>query len=170
MTVPTTLTAPVPAHLVVVASDGFEYLAECSCGWAGDWQAEPAAADLDGAEHRDQAVSALDSTDAVLTSLLDLQDDLAAVVMWLAENWSTGLPVITHYGNGSEKGTEVVLLAYCDTLDKLEAVAELMAVDPVDDPARNRQGHRYRRATLVFGHVRLVAYITFDRSRAEEAS
>jgi hypothetical protein len=166
MTVPTTLTAPVPAHLVVVASDGFEYLAECSCGWAGDWQAEPAAADLDGAEHRGHVIPASDPTDALLTRLLDLQDDLGAVVIWLAENWSTGLPVITHYGNGSDNGTQVVLLAYCDTLDELEAVAGLMGVTPVDDPAPNRQGHRYRRATLVFGQVRLLAYITLDRSLA----
>jgi hypothetical protein len=170
MTLPTTLPAPIPAHLAAVVSDGFEYLAECSCGWAGRWQAEPAAADLDGAEHRDHAISAPDPTDAVLTSLLDLQDDLAAVVIWLAESWSAGLPVITHYGNGSDNGTQVVLLAYCDTLDELEAVAALMAVDPVDDPAPNRQGYRYRRATLVFGRVRLVAYIALDHSRAEEAS
>ena len=169
MTEPSTLMAPIPAHVVAVVSDGFEYLAECSCGWSGGWQPDPAAADLDGAEHREAAISAPDPTDAVLTSLLDLQDNLATVVIWLAENWSTGLPKITHYGKGCDNGTEVVLLAYCGTPDELEAVAALMAVTPVDDPEPNRQGDRYRRATLVFGQVRLVAYIALDRSQAEEA-
>ena len=37
----TTMTVPAPAHGVAVVSDGFDYLAECSCGWASDWHATP---------------------------------------------------------------------------------------------------------------------------------
>jgi hypothetical protein len=45
----TTMTAPVPMHLVAVTSDGYEFLAECSgCGWASEWHATAEDADAAG--------------------------------------------------------------------------------------------------------------------------
>ena len=52
----------------------------------------PDAAFEAGCDHPHEAVGPPDAMDAAMSAMLDLQDDLAGVVMWLAENWSTDLP------------------------------------------------------------------------------
>ncbi len=160
MTTITTTTTLVPAHLVAVTSDGFEYLAECSCGWASDWHATPEAADVAGGEHVEGAVGPPDAMDGLMSSLLDLQDDLAAVVIWLAENWSMHLPELGWYANGSDRDLDrpaVTVMAYCDP-GELSAAARLLGVVPVDDPATGDDRPRYRRASRDFGRVQIRAY------------
>ena len=88
----TTTTAPRDGHLVAVVSDGYEVVAECACGWASDWQDSPEAADAAGSSTARGGGSARRRGRA-MSGLLDLQDDLAATVVWLAENWSADLPV-----------------------------------------------------------------------------
>jgi hypothetical protein len=167
MTTITTRTASlVPAHRVAVVSDGFEYLAECCCGWASDWQATPEAADRAGVEHIDSAVGPPDGLDRAMTELLDLQDDLAATVVWLAENWSADLPApcvnsTTHYGDAEDSGGKagVRLLVPCgnDTVELARAAA-CFGAPIIDDPANDEGRDRYRRATLALGRVHIQAY------------
>jgi hypothetical protein len=67
--------------------------AVCSCGWASPWTHHGEAATRAGTDHVDAAIGPPDALDGVMSDLLDLQDDLAQVVMWLAENWSADPPV-----------------------------------------------------------------------------
>ena len=174
MTTITTTTTLVPAHRVAVTSDGYEYRAECSCGWASDWHATPEAADTAGAEHTDRAVGPPDGIDRAMTELLDLQDDLAAAVVWLAENWSADLPApyvvsTTHYDDGDDAGGKagVRLLVPCDNdKDGLGGAAARLGAAVVDDPANDEGRDRYRRATLVIGRVHIQAYAPFLESTA----
>ena len=87
------------AHFLVVTyedhRDGQRLRAECSCGWSGDWRDDGAMAEADGDDHREVAVGPGDGLDRLMGELLDLQDDLARAVMWLAEHWSADLPART---------------------------------------------------------------------------
>jgi hypothetical protein len=68
--------------------------------------------------------------------LLDIQDDLARVVVWLAEHWSADLPAPTVYGyGGGPSAARVELSVYYLSPDDLARVAELLGASPVDDPA-----------------------------------
>jgi hypothetical protein len=168
MTTTTTMTAPVPAHLVAVVSDGFEFLAECSCGWASDWHPTAEAADIAGAEHRSQAVGPGDGLDRVMTGMLDLQDDLAAMVVWLAENWSADLPVPVLYGCGggeSPSAARVEVWVYCGEPALLVRIAQVAGVAPIDDDQPDTYGHRYRNVTRDFGRVTLRAYGPVPRDK-----
>jgi hypothetical protein len=166
MTTITTTTTLVPAHRVAVTSDGYEYLAECSCGWASDWQATPEAADRAGVEHTDTAVGPPDDLDRAMTDLLDLQDDLAATVVWLTENWSADLPApyvhsTTHYHDGDDASGKagMRLLVPCgNDVDSLARAAAHLGVPIIDDPANDEGRDRYRRATLALGRVHIQAY------------
>jgi hypothetical protein len=162
----------VPAHLVRVESDGYEFLAECSCGWASDWYATPEAADLAGGEHVEGAVGPPDVMDGFMSGLLDLQDDLAAAVIWLAENWSAHLPGLGWFANGGDRDIArpaVTVLAYCDPGELITAAGVLGAA-PTDDPP-NDDGHtRYRRASRDFGRVRIQAYAKADACERAEAA
>jgi hypothetical protein len=89
--------------------------------------------------------------------LLDLQDDLARVVIWLAEHWSADLPVPDAYGTGVGR-VEVRMNAYCHSTDLLTRAAARLGVPLVDDPATSSRGVRYRRAVRRFGRVSLQAY------------
>jgi hypothetical protein len=168
----TTMTAPAPTHLVTVVSDGFEYLAECACGWASDWQPTPDAADTAGAEHCDGAVGPPDDMDRLMGALLDLQEDLAATVMWLAENWSAHLPSLGWYANGSDHEPDrpaLRVLGACDP-DDLAAVAVVLGSAPADDPCNSGGSRRYRRAVRDIGRVRIEVFVSLDRcERAETA-
>jgi hypothetical protein len=120
----TTLSNPhelVPAHTVTVVSDGHDYLAECCCGWASDWHLSPALADAAGADHVGDELGPPDEMDRLMSGLLDLQDDIAAVVIWLAENWSTDLPPLGWYGSGGgdwhPDQPALKVLAYCFASD-----------------------------------------------------
>jgi hypothetical protein len=166
MTTITTTTTLVPAHRVAVVSDGYGYLAECACGWAGDWQATPEAADLAGSDHTDTTVGPPDDLDRAMTELLDLQDDLASTVVWLAENWSADLPALyvysaTHYDDGDDACGKagVRLLVPCDTdVERLARAAACLGASVIDDPANDEGRDRYRRATRVIGRVHIQAY------------
>ena len=170
MTDTTTMRAPVPAHLVTVVSDGFEYLAECSCGWVSDWHDTPDAADTAGDEHSDGAVGPPDEMDRLMSGMLDLQDDIAAVVVWLAENWSAHLPQLGWYANGSgdDPGHPALrVIAACDP-DELADAATVLGAVPTDEPVDDAGGTRYRRAVRDIGRVRVEVFSRLDRCEGTE--
>jgi hypothetical protein len=156
------------AHLVQVVSDRQAgHRAECSCGWAGAWVDEPPLAAEAADDHREDAVGPPTGLDAALSGLLDLQDDLADVVMWLAENWAADLPdpyatSSCHYRANGDAIPGVRLLVYCDSRDDLVRLADLLDAALTVDPAPNTLGSRYEHATRRFGRVELNAYREFD--------
>jgi hypothetical protein len=165
-----TMTVPIPAHAVAVVSDGFEYLAECACGWAGDWQASPQEADAEGSEHSDAAIGPPDEMDLLVSALLDLQEDLAATVVWLAENWSAYLPALGWYANGDGRDSSrpaLRVIGACDP-DELPAAAEVLGARPADDPPSDVGVTRYRRAVRDIGRVRIEVFAPFDRCGVTE--
>src|SRR5262245_32546742 len=81
-------------HLVqVVRHAAGGHRAECLCGWASRWTDDLAAADNAASGHRRQ-IDQVSGTDATIAALLDLQDDLADAIMWLAEYWRPDLPAL----------------------------------------------------------------------------
>jgi hypothetical protein len=158
------------AHLVEVVYDeaamaeapwdrsAERHRAECSCGWAGDWLDDAALAEADGEDHREEAVGPGDGLDRLMGELLDLQEDLARVVIWLAEHWSADLPVPRARGINRDEVAGVELAVYCYAPDALERAARLLEVPLVDDPSPDTSGNRYRRALRPFGRVRFQAY------------
>jgi len=171
-TTSTTIAArPVPAHLVAVVSDGFEFLAECSCGWASDWHADAEGADAAGVEHREVAVGPPDAMDRVMSGLLDLQDDLAATVVWLAENWSADLPSLGWYANGSDdRDLPALWVIGACAPDELVPAAAVLGSALCDDPPGGEGRIRYRRAARVIGWVRIEVFAPLDRCVAAEAA
>ena len=164
------MTAPVPAHLIRIESDGFEYVAECSCGWASDWHATPDQADMAGAEHRDGAARAPDAMDALMSGLLDLQDDIAAVVMWLAENWSTSLPPLGWSAAGADPNHDrpaLRVLGYGDPT-QLAAAAVALGATPADDPPNDAGRTRYRHVLRDFGRVQIDVFTSLPDALARE--
>ena len=163
------------AHLVQVvteddSSGGPAYRAQCSCGWVTDWlYHNDAAAHAAGVDHCEVATGPGDGLDRAMSDMLDIQDDLAAMVVWLAENWSADLPVPTVYGRGGGGGSlgpaGVELWAYCTDASDLTRIAHLLGVPPTDDDQPNpHNGARYREAVRHFGRVSLRAFtkITTD--------
>jgi hypothetical protein len=159
-------------HLVEVESlsqyDGC-YAAVRSCGWVGDTQRDAASAEADAVDHREVAVGPGDGLDAVMSELLDMQDDLAQVVVWLAEHWSADLPVPTVYGSGGGPApARMELSVYCLSPDDLAHAADLLGASPVDDAAPDVKGALYRRVTRRFGRSTLTAFTavrTAERGR-----
>jgi hypothetical protein len=153
------------AHLVVVTyedtASGVVFRAECSCGWSGDRHDDNAVAELDGDDHRGVAVGPADDLDRLISGLLDLQDDVARAVIWLAEHWSADLPVPRSRGFGVD-AARVELSAYCDTAEVLARAAAVLGSPPVDDETPDSYGARYRRAVRTFGRVCLVVYRALD--------
>lgn len=103
-----------------------------------------------------QADAAVAAMDALVSGLFDIQDDIDAAVVWLAENWSADLPAPAWYGRGDQgsEGEGLRLLVYCDDAE-LARVAELVGVAPVDDPGADSDGYRYRRVCHPFGTGRV---------------
>jgi hypothetical protein len=168
----TTTTVPVPAHLVAVASDGYEFLAECACGWASHWQPTPDAAERAGTEHCAGATGPPDEMDRLMSSLLDLQEDLAATVVWLAENWSTHLPVLGWYANGSDLDPDrpaLRVLGACDPAELAPAAAVLGSA-LTDDSPNDRGAGRYRRAARDIGRVRIEVFARLDNGEPTETT
>ncbi len=128
-------------HLVqVVAHSACGYRAECLCGWASSWADQPPAAQAACRQHRELADGPSTWLDAALTSLLDLQDDLADAVFWLAEAWMAELPT-------PQLGVRrVPVRVRCSTRTELSRVAEVMDVPVLG----GRAGRR-------FGRVRIEA-------------
>jgi hypothetical protein len=166
-----TMAAPAPAHLVSVVSDGYEYLAECGCGWASDWHTTPEGADRSGTEHRDATIGSPDEMDELMTALLDIQDDLAATVVWLAENWSTQLPPLGWYATGCDRDLDRPALRVMGAADpaELAAAAAVLGTVLADDPPNDSGSTRYRRATRDIGRVRLDVFASLDRCERAEA-
>jgi hypothetical protein len=162
----TTTTAPAPTHLAAVTSDGYEFVAECGCGWASEWHATAEAADAAGVEHRDEAVGPPEPFDVAMSELLDIQDDLAVVVMWFAENWSADLPVPGIYcrpGAAPAYPGGVQLMVVCPDVGVLERVAGLLGGPVGEDAYLGRYtGVPHRRAVRSFGRVILDAYAPAD--------
>jgi hypothetical protein len=150
------LTHPV----VVVTDDQGAYRSECGCGWASDWYfCDDRAAEDAGAEHIEIAVGPPDPMDQLMSGLLDLQADLAEVVIWLADHWSAALPVpyptCPRYGH---EGT-AALSVYCsDGLDQLHQVAELLDQPVTHRPDYDQGDRRYWHVCRTFGRVTLDAW------------
>jgi hypothetical protein len=141
--------------------DGLGHRAECGCGWVSDWTDNPADAEAAGVDHREVAAGPGDGLDAVMTELLDLQDGLADMVVWLAENWSADLPVPIVYACDGGIGFDparVKVAACCLNPAELARIAHLLGVPPVDDDQPNSQGTRYRNVRRDFGRVTLHAF------------
>lgn len=150
-------------HVVQVETDGVEYRAVCSCGWAGEWRPDDLAAGEDVEDHRQVVVDPID-VEAVgfarfMTGLLDLQDDLGAASLWLAEHWSVDLPVPRWFGNGGDDGDRPAFRVhvYCEA-GELARVAELLGVAVTEEPTADESGNRYRRAQRAFGRVLIEGY------------
>jgi hypothetical protein len=98
----------------------------------------------------------------LLADLLGIQDDIAATVVWLADNWPGELPVPKWHGRGWDH--EVLeLLVYCSA-GQLDQVAALVNTTPVDDPDPDSRWHCYQRVRRCFGtgRVALTAYTLND--------
>jgi hypothetical protein len=165
MATTTTMTAIDLTHLVQVVHDdrtySLGYRAECGCGWSSNWTDHQPDAESAGVDHREVAAGPGDGLDAVMTDLLDLQDDLAAMVVWLAENWSADLPVPIVYGCDGGIGFDparVKVSACCLDPAELTRIAHLLGVPPVDDERPNSRGKRYRTVRRDFGRVTLHAF------------
>jgi hypothetical protein len=151
-------------HLVqVVRHKALGYRGECWCGWAGVWGHDYDVADAVAADHRKVAAGPARGLDAALGVLLDLQDDLADALMWLAENWSSDLPVpqarprAEQWGDGA--GVPCVdLVVPCATVEELSGLAELLAAPVVTDAEAQESGHRHQRASRSFGRVHIEGY------------
>ena len=151
-------------HLVQVVRHAYcGYRAECVCGWAGAWTDEAVEADALKVDHYEVAVGPASNVDGVISGLLDLQDDLADTVMWLAEFWSSDLPAIeprtrTDYSADPE-GVPSLDLLVCCAADEFARLATLLGAAIVPDAAADSEGNRYERANRWFGRVRICAYL-----------
>ena len=142
-------------HSVTTVTDGFEHQAQCSCGWASEWVADDVTAVLDGVEHPEVAVGPPDRLDEFVSGLLDVQDDLAQVVMWMAENWSPTLPVPALPGSASRRFD---LAVQCRDAKELAELADVLDVEVEADPSYEAGDATYRRARRVFGSVVVEAW------------
>ncbi|HEX6238653.1 MAG TPA: hypothetical protein VFZ68_15735 [Acidimicrobiales bacterium] len=165
MATTTTMTAMDLTHPTQVVGDrqvdGLGHRAECGCGWVSAWSDDAATAEAAAVDHREVAAGPGDGLDAVMSELLDLQDGLAGIVVWLAENWSADLPVPIVYGHDGGIGfgpARVKVSACCLDSDELTRIAHLLGVPPVDDERPNSQGRRYRTVRRDFGRVTLHAF------------
>jgi hypothetical protein len=156
------------AHLVQVVTDARAgQRAECSCGWCSRWTDDRAAVEDAATDHREVAVGPPTGLDATLSGLLDLQDDLAGVVMWLAENWSATLPtphatMTCWYREDGEAVPGVRLLVYTDSPALLARLARLLDAPAATDTEPDSRGSRYERAVRSFGRVEIEAYRSLD--------
>jgi hypothetical protein len=103
--------------------------------------------------------------DRLMTRILDLQDDMAEVIVWLAENWSADLPVPVLYGTGG--GTipaGVQLSVQCSTREDLARVAHLLGTSPADHPHSDPTAEvRYVYTGRDFGRVHVEAFTAVGR-------
>ena len=148
----TTVLSPIAFdHLVqVVHHRACGHRAECWCGWASAWCDDYATADEAASGHREVSAGPATDLDATLCGLLDLQDDLADAVIWLAENWTSDLPVPQahprcRYRDNGECVSCLRLLVYCPTPSELVAMADVLAGPVVADAEANQYGSRYQR-------------------------
>ncbi|HEX6235990.1 MAG TPA: hypothetical protein VFZ68_02285 [Acidimicrobiales bacterium] len=168
MTTTTTTTIDLTHPVRVLHDDRLYSLghrAECGCGWTGTWRDYPADAEADAHDHREVAVGPGDGLDGAMSELLDIQDDLASVVVWLAENWSADLPVpkVHTMASGGSIAARIELWVCCSDLGDLVPLAQVLGVPLVDDDTADSCGTRYRRAVRRFGRVSVQAFGEIDR-------
>jgi hypothetical protein len=144
-------------HQVVTVTDGFEHRAECSCGWQSEWFLDDVEATEAGLEHPEIAVGPPDPLDGLMTALLDIQEDLAALVVWLAENWSADLPKLGWTANGDDHSPDRPALRVLGYAEPAEFTAAALVVDatPYDDPPTEAGQSGHRHVIRDFGRVRL---------------
>ena len=172
MTTTTTIDLTHPVHVLCDdRTGGLGHRAQCGCGWAGSWHTDHADAEVDALDHREVAVGPPDEMDRLMSGLLDFQDDLAAVVVWLAENWSAHLPSLGWYANGDDRDGDrpaLRMTGYCSP-DRLADAAAVLGAMPTDDPA-NHTGNRYRRAVRDIGRVRIEVFTALHRCEGTETA
>jgi hypothetical protein len=155
-----TITSPLVEHDVQVIHEdrpwAFGYRAVCVCGWASDCFNCVEEAEWAVGDHYEIAVVAIDR---LMGELLDTQDDLAAVVEWLAEHWSANLPIPWRATAVTGEACVVKLLVTCSTAATLARVADLLNVEAQDD-----------RAQRSFGLVAIEAYVNDPETHKERAS
>jgi hypothetical protein len=107
-----------------------------------------------------------DDLDRLLGHLLDLQHDLADVVVWLAETWPTDLPApsLTHQVTDEPRYGHRLWVCF-DQPDKLYRAAATLGV-PIEVDQHCPGGDRYARAIRSFGRVEVEA---FARAKIIEA-
>jgi hypothetical protein len=95
-----------------------------------------------------------------MSELLDIQDDLASVVVWLAENWSADLPVpkLRLQTAGPIETATVEMSVNCPNAATLGRIAHLLGVPTRDDTTPGSLRARYWTARRRFGRVSLRAF------------
>jgi hypothetical protein len=158
----TTVMTPLDlAHLVqVVAHRACGYRAECLCGWAGSWCDDYRHAQLGASDHRAATVGPPNGLEAALGGLLDLQDDLADALCWIADRWTPGLPTpypVHRIERRADGGAvpALTLMMTCASTAELMAVARMLSTTSTPDPASWMAPRRVGRS---FGRVRLEGY------------
>jgi hypothetical protein len=143
-------------HEVVVFSAGGEHRAECSCGWSGDWYVDDVVAVMAGVEHSEIAVGLPEALDGFIGELLDVQDDLSGLVMWLAEHWSADLPVPALWGLSGTGQVEVSV--HCESRAELARVATRLGATVGRDRRYDAEKEPYWCARRRFGRVAVEAW------------
>jgi hypothetical protein len=154
------------AHVVqVVSHHACGRRAECLCGWASRWTSDATAAHDAAAEHRRATVHPA-GLDAALGCLLDLQDDLADAVMWMAECWPADMPTPRAYGltvaDHGRVGPGVALLVPHLAADQLVRLRDLPDSPVVTTTTQDADGVRCAWVTRRFGRVRISGYGLLD--------
>jgi hypothetical protein len=144
------------SHLVqVVAHPSCGYRAECVCGWCSAWVDQVDPAEAASSQHRGETLRPRHDLGSTMCDLLDLQDDLADAVFWLADNWPRDLPAPCAYDGGRDAA--LILLVRCPTARDLSRAAAVLAsrVEAATGSGRLDAG---RQAVKHIGRVRIVAY------------
>jgi hypothetical protein len=155
------LTFELTHPVVLVTDDQSNYRTECGCGWVSDWYTDDdQAAEAAGADHIEIAVGPPDPVDVLITGLLDAQEDLADVVVWLADNWTASLPAPYPTLPPTFDDTTIGLAVHCDGLAQVHEVADLLGVPAIRCPDRDEyhDHRRYWRACRSFGRVTVTAW------------
>jgi hypothetical protein len=145
-----------PMHEVATFSDESRHRAECSCGWTSDWHADDVTAVMAGVEHSEIAVGPRDGLDGFVGELLDVQDDLSELVIWLAEHWSADLPVPALWGLAGTGRVEVSV--YCASRTELARVGARLGVAVGRDRRYDAEKETYWCARRTFGRVAVEAW------------
>jgi hypothetical protein len=146
------------AHHVTAVTDGVEHRAECSCGWVSEWYPDDVDAVTAAVEHPEIAVGPADGFDVFMSGLLDVQDDLARLVEWMAENWSADLPVPALWEPASESRGELGVSVFCATSAELARVAERIGAPITGNARYGSDTATYRCAVRRFGRVVVEAW------------
>jgi hypothetical protein len=146
-------------HAVQVVTDQHDtYRAECSCDWTGEWQPDELTAELAGTDHVEVEVGPADPLDRLMSGLLGLQEDLAVVVIWLADNWTADLPAPTPWSPGYGKYDTLALAVHCSDLDGLYEVAGVLGEPVIRNASCDQSTGRFWHAVRSFGRVSIEAW------------